>query len=90
MFWTAMIINNRRIKKKELIVTDERIVKNAEKAAHITYRYTYSILLVVGTILTVVPTEADIVRIIGIVLIFASIFETLIFTISYFMINRNN
>ena len=85
-----LVVDTRRIKKKELIVIDERISKNLEKASHITYRFTYSILLVVGTVLTIIPSENTEIRIIGLVLIGASIFQTIFFTISYFIVARKN
>ncbi|MBI9109296.1 MAG: DUF2178 domain-containing protein [Spirochaetales bacterium] len=84
------VINNRRIKKKGLIVTDERINKNIEKASLVTYRFTYAITLLVGMILTVISPEMAEIRIIGLVLIGTSILQTTFFTISYLIIARKN
>ncbi len=85
-----LIVNKRRIKKNELIVSDERYIKNMEKASLLTYRITYAGTLITGMMLQAFSQENSDLKKIGLTLIFVSVIQTMIFTISYVVYNRKS
>lgn len=70
-------------KKKNEVLTDERIKKNTNEASYITFRTTFILACLTGTIIMVIPNVDSVILIIGRVLLAVGIFQSILFSISY-------
>ena len=88
---TVIVLIRRNIAKKSSeVFTDERIKRHTNEASYITFRLTFTLTLLGGTILTAIANNNYDMVLIGRVLLIIAVFQSIIFTIVYQIRNRIN